>query len=137
MDVALAVGADGVHLGGRSLSPGDVAAFAPSLPVAVSIHHPDEAAAAARNPNVAFAVFGPVFRTPEKSEPVGLTGPRGLGAAVAAAGALPVLALGGVGPEQVPECLAAGAAGVACIRAVISGTKPDQIVSQIMISHEI
>ncbi|HEY2900411.1 MAG TPA: thiamine phosphate synthase, partial [Polyangia bacterium] len=97
----------------------------------------DEAAAAARNPNVVFAVYGPVYSTPEKGEPVGLTGPRGLSAAVVAGGALPVLALGGVGPAQVPECLASGAAGVACIRAVISAAKPDQIVGRIMICHEI
>lgn len=136
IDVALAVGADGVHLGGRSLAPADVAAIAPSLPVAVSLHHPDEVAIAARHPNVRFAVFGPVYATPEKATPVGLAGPGSLVAAVSVAGRqpapLPILALGGVGPEQVPECFAAGAAGVACIRAINSHPNPDQIVMQIM-----
>jgi len=136
VDVALAVGADGVHLGGRSLAPADVAAIARSLPVAVSLHHPDELAAASRHPNVRFVVFGPVYWTPEKTAPVGLAGPRGLAAAVAAANQsptpVPILALGGVEPPHVPECIGAGAAGVACIRAVLSDTSPDRVVAQIM-----
>ncbi|MEA2695926.1 MAG: thiamine-phosphate pyrophosphorylase, partial [Myxococcales bacterium] len=78
VDVALAVGADGVHLGGRSLSPADVATIAPSLPVGISIHTPDEAAAARRNLNVQFAVYGPVYPTPNKSPPTGIGGSSGL-----------------------------------------------------------
>jgi thiamine-phosphate pyrophosphorylase len=140
VDVALAVGADGVHLGGRSLAPADVAAIGPSLPVAVSLHHLEEVAAAARHPNVRFAVFSPVYWTPEKTAPVGLAGSGGLAAAVTVANQssapLPILALGGVGPEQVPECLAVGAAGVACIRAVLSHTDPGRVVAEILFSRE-
>jgi thiamine-phosphate pyrophosphorylase len=134
VDVALAVGADGVQLGGRSLTAADVFTVAPTLPVAVSLHRPDEVVAAKRNPNVTFGVFSPVYPTPKKTPAVGLDGPFGLRAACQAAGALPVLALGSIGPEKLPECLAAGAVGVACIRAVLSATNPNNVVSQFMIS---
>src|SRR6185503_18359592 len=110
IDVALAAGADGVHLGGRSLPPADVARLAPSLRVAVSTHDRVEVEAAARAPNVAFAVFGPIWDTPSKrpyGPPVGLEALR----EVARLRLLPLLALGGVTPARAPSCLAAGAAG--------------------------
>jgi len=134
VDVALAVGADGVHLGGRSLSPADVATVAPSLAVAVSIHSPVEAAEARRNFNVRFAVYGPVYPTPNKSPPTGIDGTTGLSAA--AGHGLPLLALGSVDAGSVPECRTAGAVGVACIRAVVSATNPDEAVARIIISLE-
>jgi thiamine-phosphate pyrophosphorylase len=132
VDVALAIGADGVHLAGRSLSPADVATMAPSLPVGVSIHSPAEAADARRNFNVQFAVYGPVYPTPNKSPPTGIAGSSGLSAA--ARHGLPLLALGSVDAERIPECRTAGAVGVACIRAVVSATNPDQAVARLIIS---
>src|SRR6185295_19955362 len=59
-DVALAAGADGVHLGGTSLSPAEVASFAPELAVAVSAHGPADLARAGAAANVGFAVLGPI-----------------------------------------------------------------------------
>jgi thiamine-phosphate pyrophosphorylase len=122
VDVALAVGADGVHLGGASLAPADVARLAPGLTVAVSAHSRAEVEAAARAPNVRFAVFGPVFDTPSKRAfggPVGIPELR-----AAAALGLPLLALGGVTRATARTCLEAGAWGVACIRAVMEAPAP-------------
>jgi thiamine-phosphate pyrophosphorylase len=126
LDVALAVEADGVHLGGRSLAPAEVVRLAPSLALAVSTHAPAEVAAAARTPQVRFAVFGPVWDTPSKrafGAPVGLEGLR-----AASRLGLPVLALGGVTPARAVEARAAGASGVACIRAVLSAEDPASAV---------
>jgi thiamine-phosphate pyrophosphorylase len=128
VDVALAVGADGVHLGGRSLAAADVARVAPALAIAVSTHarRDIETALAA---GVRFAVFGPVWDTPSKrayGAPVGLAALRD-----AATAGLPLLALGGVTPDRVPECLAAGASGVACIRAVLSARDPGDALRSI------
>jgi thiamine-phosphate pyrophosphorylase len=126
LDVALTVGADGVHLGGRSLTPALVARLAPALAVAVSTHSRDEIAAATCAPNVAFCVFGPVYDTPSKralGSPVGLAALRD-----AADQELPVLALGGVTPGRAPDCVAAGAVGLACIRAVWEAPDPARAV---------
>jgi thiamine-phosphate pyrophosphorylase len=122
VDVALAAGADGVHLGGRSLAPAEVARLAPRLGIAVSTHARHELDAAARVGGVRFAVFGPVWDTPSK-RPYG--SPVGTSAlADAARGPLPVLALGGVTPERAADAVAAGAFGVACVRAVLAAPDP-------------
>jgi thiamine-phosphate pyrophosphorylase len=121
VDVALAVGADGVHLGGRSLAPADVTRVAPGLAVAVSTHAPVEVEAAARA-GARFAVFGPIWDTPSKrpyGAPVGLDLLRD-----AVSYGLPLIALGGVTPERAASSAAAGAAGVACIRAVLEARDP-------------
>jgi len=126
VDVALAVGADGVHLGARTLAPADVARVAPSLAVAVSTHTRLDVHLAARAPGVRFAVFGPVFDTPSKrayGDPVGLPGLW-----ANAAFGVPLLALGGVTPAQARACLDAGALGVACVRAVMAADDPAQVV---------
>jgi thiamine-phosphate pyrophosphorylase len=124
VDVAMAVGADGVHLGGGSLPAADVARIAPALAIAVSAHDGAEIAAAAAAPGVRFAVFGPVFETPSKIALGAPLGPGALRAAAAAAGKLPVLALGGVSPDRTAECVRTGAYGVACIRAVMASPDP-------------
>lgn len=134
VDVALAAGADGVHLGGSSLSPADVARIAPTLTVGVSTHGRPEAVDAAGEPNVAFAVFGPIYDTPSKrayGPPVGLAALRD-----AVASGLPLLALGGVTPERASECVAAGAFGVACIRAVLEAAEPGEALATLWTTVE-
>jgi thiamine-phosphate pyrophosphorylase len=128
-DVALAAGADGVHLSGTSLSPTEIAVIAPTLSVAVSAHAPDEVARAAAlaatgNANIRFAVLGPIFDTPSKHR---YGAPLGLGAIRAAKHSLPVLAIGGVSVGNIRECLAAGADGIACIRALLTEEDPQEV----------
>jgi thiamine-phosphate pyrophosphorylase len=130
VDVALAVGADGVHLGGHSLPPAVVARIAPRLAVAVSTHTRADVEAAAREPCVRFAVFGPVWDTPSKralGSPVGVEALRD-----AATLGLPLLALGGVTGARAGECRTAGAAGVACIRAVFEAADPSQALRDLL-----
>jgi len=111
--VALAAGADGVHLRSDDVSPEEVRKVWKSGEplIAVSCHSPEDitqAAAAGAN----FAVFAPVFE--KKDTP---TQPAGLGSLEQACRArIPVLALGGVTLENARSCLDAGAAGVAGIR---------------------
>ena len=126
IDVALAIGADGVHLGGGALPLADVRAIAPDLGVAVSTHAVAEVAALRGGPRIDFCVFGPVFATPSKQRygpPLGL--PR---LAEACALGVPVVAIGGIDAESVAACRAAGASGVACIRAVLSAASPAQVL---------
>lgn len=124
IDVALAVGADGVHLGGGSLDIADAARVAGGLALAVSAHAPAEVATlrAAAGDRVTFALLGPIHDTPSKRA---FGAPLGTAAITAAARTgLPVVAVGGVGPAEVREVLAAGASGVACIRAVMAAADP-------------
>jgi thiamine-phosphate pyrophosphorylase len=118
-DVALAAGADGVHLPARGLSAADARALlGPTAVIGVSCHKGDEVAAAARG-GADFCVFGPIFKTPGKSA-VGL----GALAEAARAAPLPLLAIGGIEASNAAACLDAGAAGVACIRAVLDARDP-------------
>ncbi len=133
-DVALAVGADGVHLTGTSLSPSEIAVIAPTLSIAISAHGADDLAsagelAASGAADISFAVLGPIFDTPSKRRygaPIGLP-------ALAAARAIPfpVLAIGGISVGNVRSCLAAGAAGIACIRALLADEDPEEIAFSI------
>jgi thiamine-phosphate pyrophosphorylase len=122
-DLALAAGAQGVHLPTDGLPPSELRAAAPALRIGVSTHTTDEVQAAARA-GADFVVFGPVFDTPSKQ---GLLVTRGLpGLAEAAASApVPVLALGGITPDSAPLCRKSGARGLACIRAIIAASDPE------------
>lgn len=114
-DVALASGADGVHLRSDDITPAEVRNIwtqsgAVALgTVGVSCHTPAEVADAAAQ-GADYVVFGPVF---EKE----LAAPAGLGALrEACKQKIPVFALGGVTTANAESCIQAGAAGVAGIR---------------------
>jgi len=118
LDIALAAGADGVHLGqddlpvaaARSLSP-------PSFIIGVSVGSVEEALAAERD-GADYIALSPVFSTPTKDD----AGPgHGLEvlSEIKAAVRLPVIAIGGVNEGNVMEVVAAGADGVAVISAVL------------------
>jgi thiamine-phosphate pyrophosphorylase len=132
-DVALAVGADGVHLRASDLSPEELRyawrgkCGASTIPgrsgireispkdvlIAVSCHTLQDVARAEAT-DASFAVFAPVFEKKDTSS--GIT-PAGLKALREACRAkIPVFALGGVTLENAKSCLEAGAAGIAGIR---------------------
>ncbi|HYS07194.1 MAG TPA: thiamine phosphate synthase [Myxococcales bacterium] len=116
-DVALAAGADGVHLPANGLPVSGARSLGLPL-VGVSAHSPEEVARAARD-GADFAVYAPVYETPGKT-------PRGEAALAEAcrAAPIPVLALGGVNETNAHRCIDAGARGVACIRSVLGASDP-------------
>ncbi len=110
-DVAVAAGADGVHLPADGLPVAPLKRrFGAALLVGRSTHRLEEIDAA-RDAGADFAFFGPVFETPGKGPAAGLA----MLERVAARG-LAVYAVGGVTIERLPELAAAGAAGAAAIR---------------------
>jgi thiamine-phosphate pyrophosphorylase len=127
VDVALAAGADGVHLRTSSIRPSEVAAIAPSLGAAISAHGAADFARARGSKNLRFAVLGPIFDTPSKRNFGPALGLDVLAATSRALPETPILALGGVSVENARACVAAGAAGIACIRAVLSAPDPEEI----------
>lgn len=113
LDIAIACGASGVHLRGDSMPAGAVRAIAPpGFIVGRSVHTLDEAVASARD--VDYLIAGTVWASESKSAGHDVIGPAGL-ARIAAAVRVPVLAIGGVTLERLPEIARAGAAGAAGI----------------------
>jgi thiamine-phosphate pyrophosphorylase len=120
-DVAIAVGADGVHLRSEDISPSTARSLwekssgqqnQETFPlIAVSCHTEVEVARAAAD-GADFAVFAPVFE--KRGLEINAAGLETL--RLACRYDIPVLALGGVTLENIPACLNAGAAGVAGIR---------------------
>jgi len=113
IDVALAAGADGVHLPERGFDLATARALAPELAMGVSTHDSDRARAML-HAGAAPVLYGPVWSTPSKPEPLGLDGmPAG------------VFAVGGItNPDRARQARAAGARGVACIRAIMAAEDP-------------
>jgi thiamine-phosphate pyrophosphorylase len=113
VDVALAVGAFGVHLPEQDVPVAAARRLLGDRLVGRSVHSL-EAALEAESDGADYLVLGPVFATATHShlEPLGLEALREVAARVR----VPVLAIGGVDEARAAECLAAGAAGFAAIR---------------------
>ena len=113
LDAALDLGC-GVHLG--QSDPGIERARGAGIPLGISVAKRREAAVA-EFAGATYLGAGPVWATPSKpdaGEPIGLDGLRDICLSVA----IPVVAIGGIDASNVAECIRAGAAGVAVIRAV-------------------
>lgn len=123
IDVALAVGADGVHLGGHSLPIAAARALlGPQRLIGVSTHRRDELHTAAAS-GADFVTFGPIYPTPSKL-PFGP--PLGVAALAAACSCppLPVFALGGITAARLAELRSAGCGRVAAIGAILHTDDP-------------
>jgi thiamine-phosphate diphosphorylase len=117
IDIAIAAGADGVHLGQTDLPIADARAIAGDrLWIGVSTHDLDQVRIACAA-GADYLGFGPVFATSTKENPDRVQGIEGLRAAVAAA-SVPVVAIGGITPERSREIYAAGGSAICAISAV-------------------
>jgi thiamine-phosphate pyrophosphorylase len=123
VDVALAAGADGVHLGRSDLPVAVARGLAPDLLVGATCRNRAHAEAAARD-GADYAGFGPVFATGSKD---GLPAPLGVDAVATAAGVLPLVAIGGIDAATAGAVRAAGAHGVAVIGAI--WRQPDPVLA--------
>jgi thiamine-phosphate pyrophosphorylase len=113
VEAALRLGADGVHLGRDD--PGAERAVAAGLLLGTSAASVEQARAGEAL-GAAYVGAGPVWATPSKPDadpPIGLDGL----AAICAAVSVPVVAIGGVNASNAADCIRAGAAGVAVVRA--------------------
>lgn len=123
VDVALAAGADGVHLAAKSLPPEAARSLMPTgMLLGVSVHGLEEARKAVAA-GVDYVTFGHVY--PTSSKP-GLP-PRGVRelAEIVESVEVPVLAIGGITAAKVRKVLATGAAGIAIISTILSAQDPE------------
>lgn len=119
VDIAMAVEADGVHLGGTGIPAGAARKVAgEQMIVGRSTHSIDEAVEAEKA-GADFITFGPVFETPSKRQ---YGKPLGLDMLRKAAGrvSLPVFAIGGIKEESIRDIMAAGAYGIALISGILA-----------------
>jgi thiamine-phosphate pyrophosphorylase len=117
-DLALAVNADGVHLGQGDL-PLDLArkVLGPNKLIGISTHNPDQVReATVGKPD--YLGFGPIFTPGSKQDHDPVVGLEGL-RAMRSLTSLPVFAIGGIQADQVREVMQAGADGVAVISAIL------------------
>jgi len=119
VDIAIAVGADGVHLGQESLPAHAVRKIAgDNFLIGVSTHGIDEALQAEKD-GADFITLGPIYHTPSKlryGDPIGVDILRQVKSKVS----VPVLAIGGIKTDTVNEVLNAGADGVAVISGILA-----------------
>jgi len=130
VDVALAAGADGVHVGQDDLAAADVRRMVgDDLLVGLSVTNLAEAFAL--DPAIVdYAGVGPVFATPTKPDaapPLGIAGTH----AVCNVLTVPAVAIGGIGPTNAAEVLTTGVAGVAVISAICGADSPRTSAAQL------
>lgn len=129
LDVALATGAAGCHLGQDDLPLADARAMAPAgFWLGGSAGDPDEAR---RTEGADYVGAGPIARTASKSDAGAAIGVEGFGRVRAALGDRPAVAIGGVTAALVPGLLAAGASGIAVIRAVLDAPDPERAAAEL------
>ena len=122
VDLALAVGAHGVHLGQDDMPP--CAArnlLGPDAVIGYSTHNVEQAIAAINLP-IDYLAIGPIFATTTKSDTAPVLGLEGLRAVREAIGRFPLVAIGGITHANAREVIQAGADSVAVISAVWSNS---------------
>jgi thiamine-phosphate pyrophosphorylase len=138
VDIAIAVDADGVHLGHQSMPPEPVRKLVGKrMLIGVSTHNQAEAKTAEES-GADFITFGPVFVTPSKMQYGAPAGAEALGEVKKRAG-IPVFGLGGIRLDNIPEIMRTGADGVAMISAIFAAEDikkvAENIVKQVAITH--
>lgn len=120
VDVALAIGAHGVHLTEHGIGCSEVRALLPDAIVSRACHD-DRGLRRATDEGADYALLSPVFDVPSKNPPLGLAGLR----VHVATAKLPVIALGGITLDTASQSISCGAHGIAVIRAVLDA-KPSR-----------
>ena len=130
LDVALAVEADGVHLGQDDLPIADARRLAPELIIGASSHNEAEAEAA-EAAGASTVNIGPLFPTQTKNwtgEYLGVEGLRRIAPVLH----VPFTVMGGIKAEHISELRAAGACTIALVTAVTAAPDPAQAARELL-----
>jgi thiamine-phosphate pyrophosphorylase len=130
IDVALAVGADGVHLGQTDMLIADARRLTgPGMLIGISAECLEDAVRAQAE-GADYIGVSPVFSTPTKTDtapPLGLDGI----AAIRAAVSLPLVGIGGIGPANAAAVIRAGCDGIAVVSAIVSAADPRKAAAEL------
>jgi len=130
-DIALALGADSVHLGQDDMPPGAARSLlGDKAIVGFSTHSVAQAIEAARLP-VDYVAIGPVFATSSKENPAPAVGLEGVARVREAVGQARLVAIGGISEENARAVLDAGADSVAVISALLAPRDPSEITLRV------
>ena len=120
VDIAIGVGADGVHLGQDDMPVADARRLlGPDKIIGLSTHDIGQLEAALREP-VDYLAIGPIFDTSTKSDPDPAIGIEMLSKAAKTSGMMPLVAIGGIKADNLASIISAGAASAAIIGALLS-----------------
>lgn len=127
-DLALAVHADGVHLGQEDLPFADARRLlGPEKIIGLSTHNQEQVReAAALQPE--YIGFGPIFSTATKTDHDPVVGIEGLRAARSLT-TIPIFAIGGIASRHLADLITAGADGVAVISAILNATNLEAAIT--------
>lgn len=130
VDIALALKADGVHLGQDDLSPEHARKIlGKQAIIGFSTHNLQQAVEAVKFP-IDYLAIGPVFATKTKENPDAIVGVEGVRKVREAIGNFPLVAIGGIGLGNFQEILSAGADSVAIISNLLS--EADKITEKLV-----
>ncbi len=122
LDVALAVDADGVHLGQEDFPLPEARRLAPDLIIGASTHSAEEALRA-QEEGASYVNIGPIFPTTTKSWTAPFLGLEGL-RRIAAVTRVPFSVMGGIKADHIPALVESGAAAIALVTAVTAAPDP-------------
>lgn len=131
VDVALACGADGVHVGQRDMTPEDVRRLLPHALIGLSVESIEQLAAAERAP-VDYYGVSPVFATATKQDAAPALGLAGL-RALRARTRRPLVAIGGIEAGNAAAVIEAGADGIAVVSAVCAAADPEAAARELRV----
>lgn len=132
LDVALAVGADGVHLGQDDLPIPQARALAPDLIIGASTHTIAEARTAQQE-GASYLNIGPLFATKTKQWSGAFLGLDGL-RRIAEQVSIPFTVMGGIKPAHIPGLLDAGARTIALVTAIAAADDPTAATRELLMA---
>jgi thiamine-phosphate pyrophosphorylase len=135
VDVALACGAEGVHVGLEDLPVDDVRRLVGADRLVGFSTHDEVQIRAAGSSAASYLSFGPIYATTSKRNPDPVLGPARL-AAVRPQVTKPVVAIGGITAATIPAVLAAGADAVAIIAALVRAPDVERATAELVAAAE-
>lgn len=135
VDIALSVGADGVHLGQDDL-PAEAARalLSGNAIIGLSTHNATQAQKAIQLP-IDYLAVGPIFPTSTKSDTSPIVGLEGLKRIRSEIGDFPLVAIGGIQAKNAPTVLKAGADSVAVVSSLISDASQIETRTRAFVSN--